>query len=540
MTGSATVRRQASAGMLAMGVYLALIAAFGMACWLFANAQDVWIDESTQLSGITLTIPDMLRWLAGEDTSRFGVPGDRMPPVSYFIDWVWLRLAGSSELGFRLAHAVLATGGILVLTIAVHSRLGTWATVACLVFLCLSPNVIALAVEIRAYPVLFALSCVQLVLFLRLVDAPGRPRLQDLLAFVFVSALAVYTHFFGLVSSCSFFAALGLANIRYPRAFGIITAALMAVLGSAVGLIPFVFAAAGLSASPEMTGGNVTEYVTYLLRLIASPAHLIWPWAGGLYIIVTALLLAMSALGASKRATTRLARPVDWLWIVLVAGFAAVTVASILFKGFYALKPSYSVWLIPVLAVLVAAGIADFRHSAHWHQQARFAALGMMAGGASIIVIQMLAHAPLFVHGPRRFVLFELQKAQVPAAILYEGGSDWGYSQIPVHFATQGGVPQYVDHGAKGVTRPVIGASETGPQPLQEAAARYSTLLVVQVKARRFGELKACLNGNCPDMPRFDAAERLIAGGAWREQTRRRSFGTYDVEIWKLERVDVF
>src|SRR5215467_5936888 len=84
-----------------------LIAALSLELYVFARAQDIWLDESTQLSGITLNFWEMLRWLAGADPDRLGVPGDRMPPVSYLLDWLWLNVNGPSEIGFRLFHSAL-------------------------------------------------------------------------------------------------------------------------------------------------------------------------------------------------------------------------------------------------------------------------------------------------------------------------------------------------------------------------------------------------------------------------------------------------
>ena len=52
----------------------------------FALAQNLWIDESTQLSGATLPLGRLFAWLTGTREPSFGVPPDRMPPISYLID----------------------------------------------------------------------------------------------------------------------------------------------------------------------------------------------------------------------------------------------------------------------------------------------------------------------------------------------------------------------------------------------------------------------------------------------------------------------
>lgn len=537
MTTVAVMRRGDVVATGASGLVFALLAVFAVACWIFANSQDVWIDEATQLSGITLTIPEMLRWLAGEKNTQFGVPADRTPPVSYLVDWLWLRLSGPSEVGFRLLHALITTAGLWIVARATHARFGNWGTAVCLLFLVLSPNLLQLAVEVRAYPIFFAVTCVQLSLFLRVNAMPGPLQPRVLVALGVASLLAVYTHFFGLVSTCSFFLALGLANIRQPRALVQVMAAGGLTLALGIGVLPFALAAAGISSGTEATAGGATEYATYFLRLIATPVHLIWPWAGAVYILVVTVLLAASAHAAVKRAMSRSVQVTDWLWVVLGAGIAATVAASFIAKGFNALRPSYSAWLIPVIAVLMASGIAEVGRLARRDRLARVVIVGTLVFGGGASVIQMLVHAPLFVHGPRRVILGELREPAGSAAILYEAGTAWDYAQIPVHFTTRGDVPQFTSRGATGVDRPVIGAPEGTLQPLEAVVSPYSTLLVVHVKTRRHQELKACLHGMCPDMPRFEAAERLISSGRWKESTRRRSFGMYDVEIHKLIKV---
>src|SRR6516164_1042699 len=55
-------------------IVAASIVAFSIEIYIFARVQDIWLDESTQLSGITLNIWELFRWLAGADQDRLGVP----------------------------------------------------------------------------------------------------------------------------------------------------------------------------------------------------------------------------------------------------------------------------------------------------------------------------------------------------------------------------------------------------------------------------------------------------------------------------------
>jgi hypothetical protein len=79
------------------------------------------------------------------------------------LDWLWLQLHGSSEIGFRLFHSAFLIAGISCL------ELGRSAMIVSPGFLILSPKLIQTGVEIWAYPIFFALACAQATVFLRLV-----------------------------------------------------------------------------------------------------------------------------------------------------------------------------------------------------------------------------------------------------------------------------------------------------------------------------------------------------------------------------------
>ena len=46
-----------------------------------------------------------------------------MPPLSYLIDWAWLRFYGPSELGFRIFHSLFVVAGATGLSIFVGAQL---------------------------------------------------------------------------------------------------------------------------------------------------------------------------------------------------------------------------------------------------------------------------------------------------------------------------------------------------------------------------------------------------------------------------------
>ena len=63
---------------------LAVVAVAVLAAGLFLPHQALWIDETTQMAGLTLSPRHLVQWLANPASHDFGVPGDRMPPLSYW------------------------------------------------------------------------------------------------------------------------------------------------------------------------------------------------------------------------------------------------------------------------------------------------------------------------------------------------------------------------------------------------------------------------------------------------------------------------
>ncbi len=236
-----------------------LITALAVEFYVFARAQDIWLDEATQLSGISLKFREMLQWLAGADPERLGVPGDRMPPVSYILDWLWLHFYGASTIGFRLFHSAFVIAGVTSLAIVAWRELGRSAMIVSLGFLVLSPKLVQAGVEIRAYPVFFAITCAQVAVFLRLVASPAKIDLKLLALFAAICLLAVYTHFYGVVSSCAFFLALGLSFLRRLTALAQITGAFVLVAIGSLGVIPFASAATQIALFVPTTATGLSN-----------------------------------------------------------------------------------------------------------------------------------------------------------------------------------------------------------------------------------------------------------------------------------------
>lgn len=527
-----------------------LLAALAIELYVFAHVQDVWLDESTQLSGITLDFREMLRWLAGADPDRLAIPGDRMPPFSYLLDWLWLRFYGPSEIGFRLFHSALVIAGLSWLATVSWRELGRSATIVSLGFLVLSPKLVQTGVEIRAYPAFFAITCAQTAVFIQLVARPTKIDLKLLTAFAAICLVAIYTHFYGLVSSCAFFLALGIAFLGCFTALAKILAALVVVAVGSLRLVPFVFAATQVAlfvpataTVPEITSETgIVRYLTYLLKLVGDSANMVSTLASILFFCGVIALLAASIFAAVLRLKNRNLKPFDWLIAVVASGVFATFLASVLVRTFNPLTGTYSLWLLVPLSLLIGVGATSATGFRLWDGAGRKVALGALITGAAISTYSFFVHAPMFVHGPQRFVGALYDTAAGPKAIVYEAGAAWGWSYIPLQYTHNGEVVQYrtADDGNGLVRVGRRGTEATVPQEIEVTVAPYQVLLLTDIRLRSYRDLRQCQNqpSACRDFPSGAIERALIRTGTWRKVGKQRSFGLYDCQVTILERIE--
>ena len=509
---------------------------FSILLYQFAVAQDVWIDETTQLSGITLKFVEMFRWLTGEHVDRFGIPGDRMPPATYVLDWVWLRVFGSSELSFRLFHAAFLVAGTALIVVTASRRLNATASFIALAMLVLSPRLIQAGVEIRAYPIFFACSCAQTVVFLSILDEREKINRKLLVSFSAVSVFAIYVHFFGLVSTSSFFVALGLANIRSPSAIIELVVCYVCILLLSLGILPFALSAVTLSDSQVGTSiAGSHSYVIYILKLFGDSANLVSKPAAVLFFGGIVALFLQSAAGAIRRAKGRNPSSVDWLLVVVLAGVSITLIASRLVHSFDALKTDYGIWLVPPLMLFTASG-ATIRSPLFFNSyRAAFAATVLGAGFATYI---FAANASEFIHGPGKFVGSAADRTKSPKAILYEAGAQWEWSYFPLVFSHKGGLAQY--RATKSGDKLVLldDPSKASPQAISDALNSYKSLTLVDVRLRTYEDLRKCRVNDCPSFQSGPVVAALVSSGRWRQTALDRQFGLYDTQVRIFDRID--
>ncbi|WP_332787947.1 hypothetical protein [Sphingomonas sp. GB1N7] len=503
-----------------------LILALALACVWFATRQDIWIDESTQLSGITLSPMALIQWLAGTDTGRFGVPGDRMPPLGYLLDWAWWHGVSKSVLALRLFHAALVVAALALYAWTERNYVVGRRAIVGLIFLAVSPETIQFAVELRAYPMLFALACLQTALFLGLVAGRGVPSGKRLGAFALVCVATCFVHFFGVVATCAFFGALLLRFLRTSPLRVIATG--IAALVPTLALKPFIVGATALSQ--ELVVG--ISPVEYILQLFAGSAYLVLPFAGAVFMAGSIALFLLGIWGGLGRALERRTEPVDHMIVVTALGVVATIGPHFWIHSFDTLKPSYSIWLLPGLAMIMASGAREVARRGRWMTLGVKAGVVALAVGAGISTAIFLVHPDWSIHGPARAIITARQALPSDTPIVYVGEDTYAYGYFPIVYLTEGRAQQWLAEG-DGVRR-----LPDGPIEAWKALAQHRQVLFVDIRLRRYAELGQCLKGRCPPFDRSSMLDALLAGGRWRETSLNRSFGYYDATITRLDAVD--
>jgi 4-amino-4-deoxy-L-arabinose transferase-like glycosyltransferase len=516
-------------------IVLTVLALLAAAAIYFARLQNVWIDETTQLSGITLDPARMIRWLAGEPVPDFGVPADRMPPVSYLLDSLCHRSACAEPFHFRLLHLLFVLGGVAVLVAVTHRRYGGRAALVTGLFLALSPKLVEVSVEVRAYPILFALTCAQLALFLSLYGRAVRIDVR-LAAFLLLGLVACYTHFFGLVSSSALFAALILGTPG-RRDAGLLIAAYLVLLASAAGLIPFITAASEMSGSAktELSAGSLAASLS---RVVGHSSSLLSPIGAAFYLgciaALIGLLAARIALQARRDWREALAEPLAGLMIALAAGLLATLFAALIVRGFDPLKTSYSIWMLPLVALLLGGAVSARLAGGTGGRIATAAAVFLLLA-AAWGQINFLRHAQWFVHGPGDRLLAEIGSAPEKTAIVYVG-PEWSWGFFPLFHRHRGRAPQWLADGRSGGVQRLHAGGRADSRSVPPAAlAGQERVLLVQIALRRAPDLRD-LDERPPPAPPLPPEAKMLTEAGWLSTGRHVEPGLYSLNLWRFEK----
>jgi hypothetical protein len=420
-----------------------------LAAVTFLPRQSIWIDETTQLSGLTLGPLGLTRWLAGQG-HPFLVPPDRMPPISYWAQWVWIQLFGSGVETLRAFGVVCVSLSVAVTFAAARRGFGTFVAVLTALLLGLAPNVVTNAVEIRAYPI-FLLEASFGFYFLVRYASDHAERSGYWLTWMVVTCIAgMFTHLFGVVFAGALIIGafvISLQRFREIRRPAFATAVL-AVCG--LGLIPFIRAAFAISGNgpqeQSVAGKSTLSAIARLVyQLCAHPVTSLN--AGAVVAAIVGLLLLLLSLVARLKAVNLKERS---LAVALASGLTVVALAGLVANGFEPLAPHYNIWILPGLYLLLAAGVASTSRPAR--QLALVGAL-LLIGGNVYSDTQLAIHGRNFAHGtePQLETLVRHFGGPGKVAIVYENGSDlppgynaWPFDYYSLAYIYGKDLPQYV------------------------------------------------------------------------------------------------
>lgn len=417
---------------------LALAVGYG-----FARHQEIWMDETTQLSGISLGPVEVVRWLAGNNRNRFaGIPGDRMPPISYWLQWLWSRLFGFSELSLRLLGAVAMGIAVAVIARAAARAWGNRAGWFAGLTLALSPNAILIGAEIRAYPFLMLFSACAFSFALALLRGEGRGSTRTWIGLWLSCLAASYSHYFGLVMTGAVFTALAIVAWKRDAMRKPLAAFAGAMAVGAVGLVPFVKSAAGMQPGKGKAFASVGYSLARLAyRTMGGHAS----WALFRPVMIAGVLGAVIALGVALARRESSARPARLLAIAIVAGVGVELAVRLVASKFDAIQPTYNMWIPPAMVLIGASAVAA--------ENARLRTAGTV-GSALLLVANLVAAMVLVVHGDAfAHSAGDRINAEVAAlgspddvVVVHEstGATTWEFGFCPLQYVYGPAVKQYL------------------------------------------------------------------------------------------------
>ena len=487
----------------------------------FALQQTLWLDETTQLSGLSLGPIDVTRWLMGADMqARFGCPTapDRMPPVSYWAQWLWSLLFGTTELSYRFSGVCFVTLAALLVFVIARRAYGTGSAVVATLLLGLSPAIIERAPEIRAYP--FYLLAAALVYYC-LARFLERRRQTWLIALCLALLLTIYTHFLGVIFAGVLFLALLIVCQRRLAVFlaGSATAAACA------GLIPFIVKSRDVSKY---------GYQWPLQDRLLAAAETLWHLLGQhitsyhwvcMPLILAALLLLIRALWRARGALAPLPQ---CLLLILALGLAVVTAASF---GITAFKPAlfqYNLWLVPAVVLLIASLTQSAVSPAR--DLARLAAALLLV--ATVIgTVRTAAWGTMMIHGPHPRLIADIRACGPRnVTLIHERYSDPAAVQVfyPIAYVFHGQVHQVTWYES------LFATWDHRDEPLRPELA--ATRFVIVVRAH-FIDLPDVLAPNDDPFPAADAVQQLSTSGRWRLAATYTTVGMMRQTVWIFERL---
>jgi mannosyltransferase len=356
-----------------------------------------WRDESATVSATDRSLPGLIRTLGRVDA----VHG-----LYYLIMWAVTRVAGTSELAFRLPSAVgmaLAAAGIA----ALGCRLRSWRA-GLLAGLLIPCNPILSDWGQNARPFALETAVAVFASFL-LLDAIARPGRRQLAFYGASLALLGYLNLFGLLLVPAH--AITIAATSRPGERGAMFRGwLIAAAAGCVAVTPVV-----------VWGWRERGQIAWIPRPGAADAQMLVTALGGGVALSVAIIAALATLGSAYTdcpGRRRADHSLTWLCLPWLAVPPLILLIVSRETHMHVYDISYVVFCIPPVALLAGAGLASLW--APW----RVLVLGLIV--LLVTPAQLAARQP-DGHGDdiRGAARFLQQHARSGQAVIYWSGSTW-------------------------------------------------------------------------------------------------------------------
>ncbi|GAC1314900.1 MAG: hypothetical protein NVSMB2_05170 [Chloroflexota bacterium] len=309
------------------------------------GTKSLWFDETVSLVNARQSFPDLLA----------ATRADVHPPLYYAILHVWIGIRESQ--GFARLLSALFSSATTALTYMAGSRLlGSWQIGAlAALLLALSPADVALAQEIRMYPLLELLAMASI---LALERALRRKSWWAWLAYGAVCALLPWTQYYGAFVLAAHALAIPVLTWRTPhllaRAYAALAAAGIVFLAWVPSFLAQLRAAHTAFWVPPFTPLEIAE-TGRQLAFSTTPDHgaLIDPLTLDGAFLVGGLAL-VGALVVVIRARHAVLIPVTIMTTVALAIVLSLSLVPIYFTR-------YVLFALPEFNLLAAVGLADLR-----------------------------------------------------------------------------------------------------------------------------------------------------------------------------------
>jgi len=481
---------------------------FVSAAGLFASYQSIWLDETTQLTGLALPLKEQLSWLTGY-TSVLGVPADRMPPLSYWIGSLWATIFGGSEHSFRWMGIVAICCAVPALYGSGRAIGGRAGGVFILALTLLSSRMITEAVEIRAYPIFFAFAAWATYFFVLLIVEDEGPRTAARFRYLCLFLLlAIYTHFFGIVAASCLLAALFIYRFFNGIQSGFVLIGYLVVMVFSAGIIPFILASSKISDpgtiesthSLKDTGTQIAQLVLWMFdypNQLALFGFMPVFFIALAVLIIFALRHVLSEIGKSSQSFLSLKSIA--LILPLVFGIGGLGVLSFIIRGFNTLAPSYNLWMVPLLLLFM---VLAFKTKANGAVISR---IGVYAAGIILVLYNLLAinsllaQPALYSHGPSEWVASNIKNPE-STLIIHDSKGGWGFLYFPLYYITHGKVTQWI--GDSNETMKLV--SPTGFSPVlnpKNELTKFSKVIIARTSSLNSNQITAIARGTSACAP---------------------------------------